>query len=71
MFVKGKFLLVRPAGSQILLPIPSATPTTPGGPGNPPTPAARISGQVSTLNLDTAISSFVIGGSSALNWANT
>ncbi len=40
MFVKGKFLLVRPTGSQVLIPIPSATPTTPGGPGNPPTPTA-------------------------------
>jgi hypothetical protein len=38
LLVKGKFLLVRPAGSQVLIPIPTATPTPSGGPGATPTP---------------------------------
>jgi hypothetical protein len=46
LHVKGKFILVRPAGSQVILAGPTATPTlTPtGGPGTPPTatPTATV-----------------------------
>lgn len=45
LLVKGKFLLARPAGSQVLIPIPTATPTVPGGPGNPATPTPTATAQ--------------------------